>query len=206
MANISNEMKQALVSMLVESIGTKVKDGITYVLLLDSGSDQAKIEEYKKIQTMAGTAIRSYQLKNGYVFDMDLGLAKELSASLVATIAKKENMQVDSYDQVKDGPERRREEDIQALAKFLAKQYKEGKKSVDIALFSRNKVDKIEFTAKNKQNQDVKVTYPAFAIRHWDMQRVGEILGRQYNIALAGANAGEVLPTKTGVRFAIVMK
>jgi len=210
MVKMSNELKNEFASVLVNDIGTKVIDGITYVLFLNAGADSDEIKRYGELIKKADNlgisrqeAISAFKVANGCIFDMNMQLAKQLSYGIIANAATKEGVTLDSYDMVKNGPEQRREDDIQKLAEYLNKEHKNGKREIQLALYSRNKVDKIEFAAKRSNNSDAKVIYQAFAVRHWDLNRIGDVLRQKYNISIKDIKAGEILPTKTGVRFCI---
>lgn len=211
---MTSEVKTKLANMLVDDIGPKeVLDGITYILLTNTGKDAEKITEFTKLQKEIAdcgidpnTIIRKYDVSNGAIFDMNLNVAKQTSAFVTQSMIKAgavKGANITNADLIGDGPDKRRYEDIVKLAKFLVKSAKERKSVVEIALFSRNKVGKTTFNAK-RGNEDVAVTYNAYAIRHWDIQQLNQLLQRE-GISVVNVEAGEIIPSKNGVRFKLTL-
>ena len=210
---MSNETKMKLTKMLVEDIGAQeVVDGITYVLLDKSTeSDKTKANQYESIIAELGdsgtnpaTILRKYDVSNGTIYDLDINVAKSI-ASFLLQQANKEgalNGKIKSYDLIADKPDKRRREDIENLGKYLKKCVKEGKTAVEVCLFSRNKVGKTTFNAK-KGGKDVTVSYNAYAIRHWDIEVLNNIILANENFKVTKVDAGEIVPSKNGVRFVL---
>ena len=88
------------------------------------------------------------------------------------------------------------------LARKCIHEFKEGHKTFDVALFSRNSVPRIVVSGKDpKSGKDGVVTYDAYAVRHWDIEEVNAKLLAKEGIRIAKIEPCEVIPTKTGVRF-----
>lgn len=212
---LSTETKTKIANFLVEDIGPKeVLDGITYVLLSNSERDMAKARELATIQKEVEAAgvnvnnvLRSYTVSNGVIFDLNLGVAKQTSEFITQSMCKVgaiDKSKLSSPDLIKDGPDKRRYEDIVKLGKFLKSCYDKKMYVVDIALFSRNKVGTTTFNAK-KDGKDVTVKYNAYAIRHWDIGSLNDNILCKQGFAVSKIEAGEILPSKNGVRFRLTL-
>lgn len=212
---LSAETKTKLANFLVEDIGPKeVLDGITYVLLSGNERDVAKAKELTKIQAEVDEAgvnhnnvLRSYKVSNGMIFDLNLGVAKQTSEFITQSMCKAgaiDKSKLSSADLIKDGPDKRRYEDIVKLGKYLKTCYDKKQYTVDVALFSRNKVGTTTFNAK-KDGKDVTVKYNAYAIRHWDIQSLNENILYKLGFGVSKLEAGEILPSKNGVRFRLTL-
>jgi len=209
MADIPKELYGKLTEFLTIEIESKVLDGITYVLALKNDADRENIERYKRIKEAAlksgfgpNEVFRVYELSNGYIFDMDLNVAKQITY-LLAKKVNQTNKAIPATDIIGDKPEERRREDMQKLAKKCITQYKAGNKVFDVALFSRNSVPRIQITAKDSHSNDTVITYDAYAVRHWDIEEINERLLAKEGIKIAKIEPREVLPSKTGVRFTL---
>lgn len=208
---LDGKIKESIAMFLVESIGEKAYDGITYALLNKSSEeDKNKIVEYNDIRKQieeqgmeSSQFIQALQVPNGVIFDLNIIVAKEITHEVAKMVGQATGGKLGGdVDLINDGPLKRREEDIEELARYLARQAKEGKNTVEIALFSRNFTNKIVYTAKDKSGKDIQVKLHAYAVRHWDIPVISNrLMSMGYKIT--GAKAGEILPSKTGVRFTI---
>lgn len=207
---LSAETVAGLSNCMVEAIGERVYDGITYALLTgNSEEDKKKINEYNNIIKSLNEngidpkrVLQALKVPNGIIFDMNIGVAKEIANNIARTYAAKNGKETSNIDLIKDGPIKRRQEDMTEIVKYLEKQARNGNTDIELALFSRNSIRRIVYTAKDKQGKDVQVKMNAYAIRHWDLPMVSTKL-MEYGYKIAKAQAGEILPSKTGVRFEI---
>ena len=210
MADIPKELYGKLTEFLTVEIESKVLDGITYVLALKNDADRENIEKYQRIKESAlksgagpNEVFRVYELSNGYIFDMDLNIAKQITYLLSKKVNQQSGGKTPVGDFIADKPEKRRQEDMKKLAKKCIAQFKEGKKVFDVALFSRNSVPRIQITAKDGAGKDTVITYDAYAVRHWDIEEINAKLLAKEGIKIARIEPREVLPSKTGVRFTL---
>lgn len=210
MADVSKELYGKLTEFLTVEIESKVLDGITYVMTLKNENDRESTESYKKIKDVAiknglgqNEAFRVYELSNGYIFDMDLTIAKHIAFLLSKKVNQQTKGQMPVGDFIGEKPEKRRQEDMQKLAKKCLTQFKAGKKVFDVALFSRNSVPRIQITGKDKSGKDAVITYDAYAVRHWDIEEINARLLAKEGIKIAKIEPCEVIPSKTGVRFTL---
>ena len=211
---LTTEVKTKLANLLVEDVGPKeVLDGITYILLSNT-TNRDKIEELVKLQSEIAacgvdpnTILCKYEVANGVIFDLNLNVAKQTSAFVTQSMIKSgaiKGAKLDNPDLIGDGPDKRRYEDIIKLGKYLVKCYKERKTTVDLALFSRNKVGTTTYNAK-RGNEDVSVKYNAYAIRHWDIATLNDQVLTKAGFKVINVEAGEIIPSKNGVRFRLTL-
>lgn len=213
MGEINKNLLNMLTEFIVCEVGSKVLDGITYTLLLkDNENDRANIERYKKIKIEAANCgfvsnevFRVYEVGNGFIFDLDISIAKMITAQL-AKSAVKERGKNESADLIKDLPEQRRKKDLIALSKYLVKQIDNNKREVEVALFSKNTTNKIVINAMAKSGEAVAVMYNAFALRHWDIELLNAKLLIPQGLRVSRIQPYEVLPSKTGVSFLMTLE
>ena len=213
MAEISKELENMLTEFLIREIGSKALDGITYSLLLKNNADKESIEEYKKIKLEANKCgfktseiFRMYEIGNGYIFDMDVRIAKIITAKMVKTINKTAVNKIQNVDIISDMPEKRRKRDIISLGRYVVNQYNNGRMRFEVALFSKNSTNRIVLNGVGPHGEPMSVIYNAYAIRHWDIEVLnGTILSPQ-GIRVAKIEPCEILPSKTGVSFIFTLE
>lgn len=208
---LDDKIKDGLMLFLIHSIGGKSYDGITYALLTSSTEEEKKkIASCNTIRKAleesgieAAQVLQALKVPNGVIFDLNIGVMKELTFELAKEIGQASGGAIGGeIDLINDGPIRRREADIREMVKYLASRGNDGVSNVEIALFSRNSTRRIVYTAKDKQGRDVQVKMNAYAVRHWDIPTISNNL-MELGYKITGAKAGEILPSKTGVRFTI---
>lgn len=209
---ISKQLINMLSEFLVCDINSKAIGGITYTFTLKNEKDKPTYEKYAKIKEEAlrcgfgpSEAFRVYEVSNGFIFDMDLSIAKYLTAEISRGVAKQNKGATPVGDLIGDMPEKRRREDMVLLGKHLKSQFKKGKRSVEVALFSKNNVPRIEITGEDKNGKQVAIKYNAYAIRHWDIEDVNAHILIPEGIKVFKIEPCEILPSKTGVRFILHM-
>lgn len=209
-AKVSKKLIDMLSEFLVTEIQGKALGGITYTLLFKDGKDKEMCAKYFKIREEAtncgfgpNEVFRVYEVTNGYIFDMDLSVAKYITVELSKAVAKMNGGKTPVGDLIGEAPEKRRREDLKLLAKYLQGQFKEGRKDVEVALFSRNSVPRIVINAVDKAGNPILLKYNAYAIRHWDIEDVNTALLLPVGIRIASIEPCEILPSKTGVRFIV---
>lgn len=209
---LSKELVNGLTGFLVTNIESKALDGITYVMAFKN--DKELIEDCKHIKEEAikngfnnDQCFRIYELVNGYIFDMDLSVAKFLTKKLYHAVTKDQNGS--HGDLIGDRPEQRRREDMKKLAKYCKSQYEKGIQTFEVALFSRNSVPRIVVSGSEKgpgnKGNGIIAQYNAFAIRHWDIEEINATLLGPIGLKISKIKPCEILPPKTGVRFEITV-
>jgi hypothetical protein len=208
MAEFSKDLLDMLTEFMICEVGSKALDGITYTMILKNESDK---ESYNRYMTIKNEAIkcgykndevfRVYEVANGYIFDMDLETARQMTLELAKSVAKANGGKTPSNDIIRDMPEQRRKRDIVALAKYLKSEYDKGKNTVEVALFSRNTTNKIVLTGKGPNGDTLAIIYNAYAIRHWDVELVNEKFLIPSGFRVKSIQPCEILPSKTGVSF-----
>lgn len=209
MANkeLPKELLDKLTELLCLEIGSRAMEGITYILLDKSEKDRFKVLKYKDVRVTTDKAglgpnevFRFYELANGYVFDMDMSIAKHITNFLSAVVAKN-NGTTPLSNLIGNNPEIRKKSDMQALANRCLKEYKSGVTKFDVALFSRNKGNKIITQVKDKAGNNLIIQYPAYALRHWDLEDINREYLLRYGIKIVSVEPVELIESKTGVRF-----
>lgn len=208
MGQMSKELMEKLSYFLTTEIQSRALSGITYAMLFKDSTDKDSYELYKKILeevTKCGygpdEVFRVYEVSNGYIFDMDLSVAKKITAKLSEIVSKNNGGQTPVGDLIGSNPENRRKEDMAKLAKLIKNEFKAGKRQVEVALFSRNSVPRIVMNATDSKGKPVLVKYDAYAIRHWDLEEINVRMLVPAGIRIARIEPCEILPPKTGVRF-----
>lgn len=206
---MSKRLRDMLTEFLICEIGSRALDGITYTLLLKTNRDKELIERYKQIKVEANNCgfvnnevFRMYEIGNGYIFDMDIGVAKMITAEIARSINASANYSnVPSPDLISDMPEKRRKRDIIALGRYLVSQFDLNRTELEVALFSRNSTNRIVINGKSANNEPIALTYNAYAIRHWDIEILNEKILIPMGIRVSRIQSCEILPSKTGVSF-----
>lgn len=206
MPKVTNELLQDIMPFMVQELGEKIFEGITYTLI--PSSDKIKIDTYQEIRdkiTQAGidttTLFRVYQLCNGTIFDLDLVVAKKL-----AIIMLKENADEKFNNMINTLPAKRKQEDMERLATQCLKEAKNKNKEFYVALFSKNKSPSIRFNAKVEGETTTRTfSYPAYALRHWDLEDINMNYLIPKGLMIDKVQACEILPTRTGVKFKIIL-
>lgn len=217
---MSGRLSSMLSEYLMAQIQSKTLEGSTYILLTDSKHDKEIFERYSAIRLEANKCgfgpqeiFRIYELSNGYILDVDGSVARNLTIHITKKQAEidpeiKAIYELTGGDLIGDAPEKRRRADMAMFAKYLKSQFAKGKKTVEVALFSKNQIPRISITAKDPKStkgESVSVTYNAYAIRHWDIEEVNTHMLIPEGIRIHKVEPCEILPSKTGVRFKIHM-
>lgn len=208
MANASPELINMMTEFLIQEISSKALDGITYTMLLKEDKDKEAYKKYMAIRKEAekcgfnsDEAFRVYEVTNGYIFDMDMSVAKKISYELSKAVSKTNGGKTPVKDLIGDRPDQRRKADMLGLAKFIKAEYEKGNKTVEAALFSRNSTPRIMITGIGQKNELLTIKYNAYAIRHWDIETVNAKLLIPAGIRISKIEPCEILPSKTGVKF-----
>lgn len=217
----SKELLDMLTQFIVNEIGGKALDGITYVLVRTDNTatqvDKDRISKYEAIRkeaTLCGFGnnqlFRMYTLSNGVIFDIDMGITKKITQALANRVlaGQNENQSDPKYeDIIGNQPEKRRKSDMIALTMYLNEQFKAGKTIVDVALFSRNQVPEIVINGQLADGRYAIQKYKAYAIRFWDLEELNKnLLIPTMKIRIKQVAPGMILPTRTGVVFQLQLE
>lgn len=209
MGKFSKKLMDLLSEFLVCEIGSKAIDGITYTLLLkDNKVDMNSFKRYQSIRKevfdckfSSDEVLRCYEVSNGYIFDMDLSTAKQITFELSKAVASMNGNKTPVGDLIGQIPEKRRAKDMNELAKLVKELYNKGERECTVALFNKNSTNRIRVTAIDKSNKKIVVEYKAFAIRHWDIESINSQILMPEGIKIDSIQPCEILPHKTGVSF-----
>lgn len=206
-------MMNLLTEFLVCEIGSKALDGITYSMVTKEPKDKEDFKRYMEIRdevTKCGFGtdeiFRVYEVSNGYIFDMDLNIAKRITMSLAKAVEKTNGVTVGNGDLIGNSPEKRRKSDMLGLAKFMQSEFSSGNSNVEVALFSRNSVPHIIISGKAPDGRLITVKYNSYAIRHWDIEVINAKLLIPAGIRISRIEPCEILPSKTGVKFIMCLE
>lgn len=214
MAELSGELLNNLTEFMVCEIGSKIFDGITYALLFKGNKKDEELRtKYLKIRDQlvqsgfsSNEKLRFYEISNGYIFDMDISIAKRITLEIAKLVSEANGGQTPVIEMVKDMPDQRRKRDLVSLAKYLKSEYDKGNKQVEVALFSRNSTNKIIINGKAPNGELVSLRYNAYAIRHWDVEIINEKFLIPSGFRIKSIQPCEILPSKTGVSFLFTME
>jgi len=215
MAEFSKELLDMLAEFMICEIGSKALKGITYSMVLDNNTKKEKeiYDRYMQIKEEAtrcgyinNEVFRVYKVSNGYIFDMDLITAKQITAEITKSVAKANGGKTPIGELLKDGPEQRRKKDMVALAKYLKSEFDKGNRQCEAALFSRNANNRIVVTGRSPKGDILQIRYNAYVIRHWDIEIVNEKFLIPAGFRVKRIQPCEILPSKTGVSFLFTME
>lgn len=216
----TGEMIDQLGEFLVNDVADKLVFGITYCMYLDDNvEDRKKIDRYDDLRNKMksngidpDTIFQKIKVTNGYVYNLEVEVARKIMGIVIDRMnrySKTDRGKKIRNDIFKDKPTKRRVEDIQEMAKYLIKSYKKDNphgeiKRVEVAIFSRNSTNKIVCMAKDAKDmkKDKMLNFMAYAIRQYDLNEVNKIMISN-GFKIIGSRIGEILPSKTGVRYTI---
>jgi hypothetical protein len=214
MANITEELLNLTTWFVVNELSGMAIDGVTYALLIKGTKDDNTYKNCIEIAKAAkeagfqdGEIFRIYEVRNGWIADLDMAITKRIIWKLAEEVKDKDMSAEKASEIVNRGPEERRKNDIKSLGRFLKNAFQEGRTEVDVALYSRNIVPKIFITGKGLKGERLCLQYSAFALRQSDIAAVNEhILIPKYGIRVRKITPCEILPSKTGVRFTMSLE
>lgn len=213
MAQMSKKLEEMLTEFMLVEIASKAMDGITYALLTSGQNDKEEVAKYKEIKNevincgfVNNQIFRYYKVSNGFIFDMDLDMARMLTTKITRSLAKNDPSLNGVENLIGDSPERRRKKDMIALSKYIVQKANEGKTQIEVALFSRNSTNRIILTGKSPSGEDIAITYNAYALRHWDIELLNEKLLIPQRVRVSRIQPCEILPSKTGVSFIFTLE
>ena len=214
MANYTEDLNNMLTEFVAAELGVKSTYGITYEMFLkNSKRDMDLFERYSTIRKEANKCgysteqiIRIYELINGYIIDLDINVVKNIIKNIWHFANKSNTNQIDPSIFVGDKPEQRRKKDMSLLAKNCKKKFDSGIYEYIIALFNKNSSNRIVFNANSNDNKHVVCAYDAFALRHWDIERLNSDYLIPAGFRVSRVQPFEILPTKTGVSFSLIME
>lgn len=212
-AKFSKELLDKMTDFVITEIGSKALDGITYVMALKDGRYDGlykRCMDIKKEVLNCGfnenEAFRVYELKNGYIFDMDMSVVKRITIELSKAVAKINGNTTAVGDLIGDSPSARRKDDMLALAKYIKKSYDSGKDKVEVALFSRNSVNRIIVSCTGPDGKPIAIKYNSYAIRHWDIESINANILVPAGLRVSKLEPCEVLPSRNGVKFILYIE
>lgn len=209
--NITDEVLEKIAVIVANGIGAKAIDGINWTFVLDT--DNVKIEEYESIRESLSNMgykrneiLRAFKVPNGIVYDIDAEVVKQLVTKIMSQSEK-----ADTCSSImKTAYEERRNAEFAKLQVLIIKAIKSGKKNVSLALFNKNKGQKIAYKVKVTNGVDndkyMEITLDAFALRHWDLEELNQNYLIPARCKIKRIEVIEILPTLTGVGFNVELE
>ena len=211
---ISENLLNLISEFVINELGSKVIDGITYTFISKEPYDVEYYEKYKFIRDTANQEgfgdkelIRIYEVCNGYIFDLDLYIAKVIISEMYKGVLMNDGTLKSPSDYkdtfIKDKPEQRRKRDMANIARKVKAEYDKGNTQMDIALFSKNTTHKIIVTGTDRKGKKMMSTYDSYVLRHEDLRLVNEEFLIPAGIKIDAIKPCEILPNKNGLLFTI---
>ena len=142
---ISEELLNLLSGYMVDEVGSKALNGVTYSFVfkpeylsnmnkkgsyVNSKGAETDIENLRKIREEAfncgfeaNELFRIYEVSNGWIYDIDMNIAKKITVEISKIVAKNNGGKTPTGDLIGDKPERKRKAEMTALAKKVKKAY-----------------------------------------------------------------------------------
>lgn len=204
----TDEIEKKLLKFYNDTVGAEIMRGITYTLTLDTDSCN---QEYLKLNGLLKDAgyeqynlLKVSKLCNGYIFDMDLSLAKREAAKTLMLYDKK-SIDLNTKSAINSYPNERIESEKVKLANYIIKEFEAGNSKLSIALYSRNQTGKIVYKVF-VDNQPILMRYDAFALRKENLESINEKFLVVKGLKIAKIRACEILPTRTGAGFELYIE
>lgn len=210
MAKFSKELMNKLSEFMVSELGSKTIDGVTYAMVLRDEKDKDRYDRMLSIKEEAlkcgfrgDEVFRINEVSNGYIVDMDLGTAKQITRELGKAVGNANNEKIDLDRLIGNKPEQRREKDMMRLARNVKSDFEKGKVRYEIALYNRNSTDSISVIAKGVSNEKLQIKYRAYALSYLDIERVNRKYLMKEGLRISRLQPCEILPSRNGVSFII---
>jgi len=206
--NISKELMSLLEAFLHAEIAGLSLKGVTYSMTFKDKEGQKLYDRYSAIRDHANKdgfkedeLFRIREITNGYLFDLDFDIAKQIMISVAEEIAQlnKEDPK-EKAEVFVNGAIQRRQDDMIRLAKLVEQEISAGKNAIEVALFSRHSVPRITITGLNSNREPVVMMINSYAVRNWDLGTVNKHLLIPKGLRIAKVSLREILPEKNGIR------
>lgn len=205
MKEFSKELRDMLTDFIVSEIGSKGIDGITYTMKINSSKNAEDIKDYIKIREEANRCgydtsevFRAFELSNGMVFDMDIKAMTHILVKIAESAANITGKHGDMSGMIYSEPTQVRKQELIRLAKEVTNAYNDGKHTLDVALFNRNRTSTISFVDRN-ENTATQYTIKAFKARIYDISAMNSGPLSKSNIIVTGVTPRYILPYENGV-------
>lgn len=175
MKKFSKELMDMITDFIMYEIGSSGIDGVTYAMKLKNSKNAKDIEMYTEILNEAqrcgyemNEVIRALELSNGIVFDLDM----KVMTNVLVKIAEMSCQITGKYDelskQVWTEPKEVRIDEIKRLANAICRAAEKGEDKVSVALFNKNRVNRIRYTESNGNNHRL-YEIDAYKVRTYDI-------------------------------------
>lgn len=215
--HFSDELKNKLQNFIVNELGGKAIDGVTYTMIKTGPAatnfDAERLEDCKALRKEADICgfgpnelVRVYPVYQGVVYDVDMNVVNKIQSVLVNNIIDKNGQHLEYSKAVGNRPEMRRKSDMLALAKYVQKKYLDGQNIIDIVIFSRNTVPEAVVSGVLPDGRPAIQRYKAFAVRQSDFKDINRNILMPIGYRIKSLAPGPVLPSRQGVVYQIVVE
>lgn len=212
MAEMSKELRNRIDEFILAEIGSKAVSGITFVSKVKEDRNRDEINKYISLRKAADDEgfksdelFRTFEVANGYTFDVDLGIVlgtlRSINNMINAAEEKEESQQTASY--VHDIPISERKEEIKRLAEYIIENAGEGK--LNVALYSTVLTDSIEYVCSGGSGK-YKAEIEAFRVSDNDFEVMNKSLLVPNGYMVESISRRYILPHESGVAVELVVK
>lgn len=212
MAKLDKDIMDIITSFFISEIGSKAMDGVTYALIINNDKNKGICKSYldikRKLQQSGhgiNDVFRVFEVANGYVFDLDMSIAKRILHELSKAL-RNTDPTIKNIDYIGNYPENRRKSDLNGLAKYIKYKYDNKVNTVEVALYNRNPSTKIWISGIGQRNEMIAVEYNAYAVRHYDIKTLNEMFLIPAGIRVSRVEPCEILPSSNGVSFRLYIE
>lgn len=209
---IPSDLREELLDMFYDEVGTFLIRGVTYGLVLKDARTEAKVKKYLELKYKLEECgvlniFRVYELCNGHIFDFGLRYAQELTLDLLRdSYEKGEQVPKNDVLMLNNVPVQKRKSELNNLGKLCVKKLTEKPKDqqyaeFNVGLYNRNTVPVIRFQAEGTDGSKLLLKYDAFALKHTDLDVLNReiLVPRGYRVCKV--QPCEIFPTCTGAKF-----
>ena len=220
---MSKELLSMLSDFLASEIGKKIVDGVTYnfvfkpdyirntygkakgeKLAQECEKDKERYDAIRKEANECGfnplEILRVYEVSNGFIYDMDLSVAKLITIDIAKKVAARTGEDIPKGDFIGGMPERSQAHSMLTLAKKIKKAHENGENQIEVALYSRNVTPRIIINGHDASGQAIALMYDAYCVKHTDIEVVNSNHLIPCGITVYKITPCEILQSKTGIR------
>ena len=206
-------MTNSLSEFLCDELGEKVLKGISYIVVSKADSNRKKVEKLDNLRRSLSKngvpdnkVFRRYELLNGYIYDMELDEAIDLTIAITSSMAeqgKLEQKYIGDFG-IRNIAISRKVEDLQLLCRKCVEGVRKGKSEMDFVLFSRNRSPQVVITGKDAYTgAKIAIKYDSFALRHTDVEELNREYLKLHGLIVTKVIVHEIVPGSRGVLFTL---
>lgn len=215
---ITKDILKIVEPLFMDEIGSSILDGITYAVLANNDTNKIRINRYKNmieslkessIGSNSSEIVKAFKLCNGYVFDLNIAIAKKLAMDMIMESYRDYGVDFkptsDIVTNMNTKPNDAVIAELKRLSEFCVKSFHKGNKEIYVILYNRSPRRKITYTSKYK-GQSIQSTYDSFSVRHFDLAKINENYLFNKGVRIAKVEPCEVLHKSSGVKYRLVLE